>query len=322
MELKQLIETEYQNISGMVVFRKGEVVHESYYNGYGPDDTVHVASVTKSVFSTLIGVAVDKGYIKSVDQRVLDFFPEYAVPEGEQTIQRVTIRDMLTMTAPYKYDVEPYIEFFKSGNWLKTALDLLGGEGRIGDFLYAAMIGTHILSGILVRATGQPVFDFAVEHLFTPLSIHVARSVILHDEAEHAAFFQGKTASGWAADEQGINPAGWGLTLTAMDMAKIGQLYLNGGVWQGKRIVSAQWIADCTREHSRWAEAGLRYGYLWWIADLNGVDAYCAMGDGGNVICCIPEKEVAVAIASTWMTDPGDRLALIAEHILPMVCQA
>lgn len=318
MELENIIKSEYQNVCGMVITRDGKVVHESYYNGYGPGDAVHVASVTKSVFSALVGIAMDKGFIKSIDQKVLDFFPDYTVPEGEETAQRVTIRDMLTMTAPYKYETEPYLDFFKSENWLSFALDLLGGKGRIGDFLYAGMIGTHILSGILVKATGQSVFDFATEQLFKPLGIHVERSVILHSEEEHMAFFQAKSVSGWAADDQGLNPAGWGLTLTAMDMAKIGGLYLNGGVWEGKQIVPARWIAESTTEHSHWREAGLPYGYLWWLPELNGLRTYCAMGDGGNTICCVPEKKLVVAIASAFMPDAKDRLELVARHILPV----
>lgn len=315
MKLENIIKSEYQNVCGMVIVQDGKVVHESCYNGYGPNEPVHVASVTKSVFSALVGIAVGKGLIKSLDQKVLDFFPEYT--GGDECSRRVTIQDMLTMTAPYKYKVEPYLDFFKSENWLHFALDLLGGVGQIGDFLYAGLIGTHILSGVLVKATGQSVFDFARSNLFAPLDIHVAQSMALHNEAEHMAFFQAKSISGWAADEQGLNPAGWGLTLTAMDMAKIGILYLGGGVWAGKQIVPAQWIAESTTEHSRWVEAGLPYGYLWWLPELGGLRTYCAMGDGGNTICCIPEKKLVVAIASTFMPDARDRLELIAEHILP-----
>lgn len=317
MELENIIKSEYENVCGLVIAQGGTVVHESYYNGCGPDDPVHVASVTKSVFSALVGIALEKGHLKSLDQRVLDFFPEHQ--GGDETARQVTIRDMLTMTAPYKYRKEPYLDFFKSDNWLNFALDLLGGERQIGDFQYAAMIGTHILSGVLVRAMGQSVFDFAAQHLFAPLSIHVERSVVLHNEEEHMAFFQTKSASGWAADEQGLNPAGWGLTLTAMDMAKLGMLYLNGGVWEGRQIVPREWITESTTQHSRWAEAGLPYGYLWWLPELNGLRTFCAMGDGGNTICCIPERKLVVAIASSFVPDAKDRLELIAEHILPVL---
>ncbi len=220
------------------------------------------------------------------------------------------------MTAPYKYKVEPYEKFFMSENWIKTALDLLGGKRQAGEFTYSAIVGTHILSGILVKATGQSVFDFATEKLFSPLGTHVGHSVVLHNKEEHIAFFQDKNASGWAADLQGINAAGFGLTLTPMDMAKIGQLYLNQGIWRGKQIVPAGWIVASTKEHSRWGK--LSYGYLWWIID-DEEHIYAALGDGGNVIYVNTKKNMVVSIASLFFKPRAkDRLKLIKEYIEPM----
>lgn len=95
--------------------------------------------------------------------------------------------------------------------------------------------------------------------------------------------------SGWVTDAAGTHAAGWGLTLTAMDMAKIGQLYLNGGIWEGRQIISAEWIAESTAEHSRWQKRNLPYGYLWWVTE----DGYAAMGDGGNVIYANTKKKLA-----------------------------
>lgn len=92
----------------------------------------------------MIGIAIDKGYIKSLDQKVLDFFPDYTVKRGEKTIQKVSLKDLLTMTAPYKYKYAPYTKYFTSDNWVKTALDLLGGRGKIGDFRYTPVIGPDI----------------------------------------------------------------------------------------------------------------------------------------------------------------------------------
>lgn len=317
MWLEKTINSDYNNITGIIVLKNGKTLYENYYNGYTANDTVHVASVTKSVFSALIGIAIDNGYIKSIDQKVLDFFPEYTIKRGEKTIQSVTIKDMLTMTAPYKYKSEPYTKFFSSDNWIKAALDLLGGKGQIGEFMYSAIIGTHILSGILVKATGQSVLDFATENLFSPLGIKVGHNVVLHNKEEHFAFLKDKNVSGWVVDSQGINPAGWGLTLTAMDMAQIGQLYLEGGVWKDKQIISAQWIAESTKEHSRWEEYKLSYGYLWWIID-DKEQIYAALGDGGNVIYVNTKKEMVISIASLFMPRVEDRIKLIKEYIEPM----
>jgi CubicO group peptidase (beta-lactamase class C family) len=172
---------------------------------------------------------MDKEYIKSMDQKVLDFFPNYTVKNREKTIQDITIKDLLTMTAPYKYKLAPYtyIKYFMSNNWVKFTLDLLGGKGQIGEFKYTPLVGPDILSGILVKATGQSVFDFATENLFLPLGITVERNVILHTVKEQGAFNKATNISGWVADPTGINSGGWGLTLSPSDMAKIGQLYLN-----------------------------------------------------------------------------------------------
>lgn len=190
IEFERIISTNYKNITGIVVQKNGKLLYENYFNKYTASNPVHIASVTKSIFSTLIGIALEKKHIKSLDQKVLDFFPEYKILEGEKSIQNITIRHMLTMTAPYKYKKEPYEKFFESDNWIKAALDLLGGREPSQEFTYSAIIGTHILSGILVKATGQSVFDFAKENLFIPLEINVKQNITLGSKEEHISFFK------------------------------------------------------------------------------------------------------------------------------------
>jgi len=313
--LEKIINSSYNNTAGIIVLKNGITLYENYFNEYTAANAVHVASVTKSIFSALIGIAIENGHIKSIDQRVLDFFPDYTIISGEKSIQSVTIKNMLTMTAPYKYKLEPYEKFFASDNWIKAALDLLGGKAQAGQFMYSAIVGTHILSGILVKATGQSVFDFATENLFSPLKIHVGHNVVLHNKEEQLAFFQDKNVSGWVADAQGVNTAGWGLTLTPMDMAKIGQLYLDDGIWKDKQIIPAWWIDESTKEHSRWGK--LAYGYLWWIID-DKEHIYAALGDGGNVIYINRKNKMVVSIASLFMPRAKDRIKLIKEYIEPM----
>jgi len=313
--LEKIINSSYNNTAGIIVLKNGKTLYENYFNKYTAANSVHVASVTKSILSALIGIAIENGFIKSIDQKVLDFFPDYIIDSGEKTIQNITIKHMLTMTAPYKYKLEPYKKFFASDNWIKAALDLLGGKGQAGQFIYSAIVGTHILSGILVKATGQSVFDFATENLFSLLEIHVRHNVVLHNKEEHIAFSKDKNISGWVADPQGVNTAGFGLTLTPMDMAKIGQLYLDGGRWKDKQIIPRWWIDESTKEHSRWG--GLSYGYLWWIID-DKEHIYAALGDGGNVIYVNTKKKMVVAIASIFMPRAKDRIKLITEYIEPM----
>jgi len=315
IDLENIIKQDYSNIAGIVVQKNGNRLYENYFNGYTADNPIHIFSVTKSVLSVLIGISIDKGYIKSLDQKVLDFFPDYIVKKREETIQQITIKNMLTMTAPYKYKKEPYTKFFKSSNWVESALDLLGGKGQIGDFVYSAIVGVHILSAILVKATGQLVFDFATENLFSPLGIHVERNMELRNKKEHMDFYKSKNISCWVTDAQGVNTAGWGLTLTPTDMAKIGQLYLDGGVWNEKQIVSSQWIDESTKVHSKWGE--LSYGYLWWIID-ESEHIYAAIGDGGNVIYVNTEKQIVISIACTFKPNVTDRIDFIKEYIEPI----
>jgi Beta-lactamase class C and other penicillin binding proteins len=307
----------YDNIGGIIVQKDGQTVYENYFNECTVTTGLHIFSVTKSIISILIGIAIDKGYINSIHQKILDFYPDYIVKEGEKTIQKITLKDMLTMTTPYKFEQEPYMEYFTSDNWVNSALDLLGGNGTIGEFRYTPLIGPDIFSGILVKATGQSVLDFATESLFSPLGISVDGNVVFQKEEEQLAWYHKKDYSGWVADPQGINTAGWGLALTPVDMAKIGQLYLDGGKWMGKQIVSTSWIEESTKEHSRWGQ--LAYGYLWWIID-NKEQIYAALGDGGNVIYVNTRKNMVVSIASFFDPSAKDRLELIREYIEPMFC--
>ncbi len=314
-ELEKIINNNYSNTAGIVVRKDGKTLYEGYFNECTAASRIHVCSVTKSILSILIGIAIDKGDIKSIDQKVLDFFPDYTIKRREKTIQNITLKHLLTMTAPYKYKFAPYTKYFTSDDWVTFTLDLLGGGGQIGNFQYTPLIGPDILSGILAKATGQSVFDFATEYLFSPMEITVERNIIFHSKEEQLAFNKAKHISGWAADKAGINAGGWGLTLSPADMAKIGQLYLDGGMWNGKQIVSARWIDESTREHSRWEKHNLPYGYLWWVENGNG---YAAMGDGGNVIYINTKKKMVVAIASFFIPNAKDRIEFIKKYIEPV----
>lgn len=317
-ELQKIIEKDYSNIAGMIIQKNGQVLYEDYFNQCTAASRIHVFSVTKSIVSILVGIAMDRGYIKSVEQKVLDFFPNYTIKKREKTIQNVTLENLLTMTAPYKYKFNPYTKYFTSNNWVTFSLDLLGGRGKIGEFRYAPLIGPDILSGILAETTGQSVLDFARENLFSPLGISVENNVTFDSKEEQLAFYKATNISGWVSDPMGINSAGWGLTLSPADMAKIGQLYLNGGVWNGKQIISTKWIEESTVEHSRWEKEALAYGYLWWVVDEK---EHCcaAMGDGGNVIYVNRNQKIVIAIASLFEPRIKDRITFIKEYLEPAI---
>lgn len=314
-KMEQQIQEEHKNITGMVVLKDGKTRYENYFHNCSSMSQIHVYSVTKSILSILIGIAIDQGYIKNVDQNVLDFFPDYKVKRREKTIQGITLKHLLTMTAPYKYKFTPYIKYFTSNDFVTFTLDLLGGKGKVGDFRYTPLIGPDILSGILTNATNQPVLEFANEHLFIPLGITVEKSITFQSKEEQLAFNKSTTISGWVADQSGVNTGGWGLTLSPLDMAKIGQLYLDGGMWKEKQIVSKKWIEESTKEHSRWEKHNLSYGYLWWVEKGNG---FLAMGDGGNVIYVNTKKKQVVSIASLFVPKVKDRIEWIKQYVEPI----
>ena len=314
--MEDAIAADYTNMVGMVIVKDGEKVYENYYNGCTDQSRIHVFSVTKSIVSVLIGIAIDKGLIKSIDDKVLDYYPDYIVKRGEKTLPEIRIRDILTMTVPYKYKFNPYTKYFTSMDWVKFSLDKMGGKGKIGEFRYAPIIGPDVLSGILVKATGQSVLEFAKENLFEPLDINIEKNITFHSKEEQMEFYKSTDMNGWVADPQGVNTAGWGLTVSPVDMAKIGQLFLNKGKWNGNQIVSEKWVEESTTEHSRWKKMNLPYGYLWWIGKTGG---YAAMGDGGNIIYVNPEKNLVVAITSLFNPRAKDRIDFIEKYILTSV---
>ncbi|MBV6716439.1 serine hydrolase domain-containing protein [Paenibacillus chitinolyticus] len=311
-ELEPVIRSEYSNINGVVIVRNGAIACERYYNGYGPEDTHHVASVTKSILSALIGIAIDTGFIKHVDQKVLDFFPEYVSDAADSQKREITLRHLLTMTAPYPFEDwhEPLDKMCMQPDWVKYTLDMLGQKGEIGTFKYSTA-GAHLLSSILTRSTGKSAREFANERLFRPIGMKEIPDYEMESFGFEDLF--GKKVRGWVQDPNRISTGGWGLTLTPRDMARFGLLYLNRGLWNHHPIISGTWVNESTAMNAN------NYGYLWWLREEDGVYAYSAIGDGGNVICCIPEKDLVVAIASEFVAHPRDRWTLIKDHVIPAV---
>ncbi|WP_102272480.1 serine hydrolase domain-containing protein [Cytobacillus massiliigabonensis] len=310
--LESIIKSEYWNVNGIVVVKNGLIAYEHYFNGYSSNDVHHVASVTKSILSALIGIAIDTGYIKNADQLVLDFFPEYFSKDADSEKQEITIRHLLTMTAPYPFEDwhEPLDKMCMQPDWVNYTLDMLGQKGSIGTFKYSTA-GAHLLSAIITRSTGITAREFANEHLFKPLGMREIPDYKMASFEFDDLF--GKNVKGWVKDPNGISTGGWGLTLNPRDMARFGLLYLNHGIWDNAQIISKKWILESTAMNSN------HYGYLWWLLNEDGLLAYSALGDGGNIICCIPDKDLVVAIASEFMVNARDRWTLIKEHIIPAV---
>lgn len=315
-ELERLITQKYGNTGAVMVQKSGSVVYEYYLNDCTQQSPFHVFSVAKSILSLLIGIAIDKGYIESIDQPVLSFFPDYKVSKREKTIQKIRLRDMLTMTTPYKYlFAGPYKKYFSSEDWVKSSLDYLGGRGKIGKFCYAPIIGPDIFSGIIVKATGKSVLEFANEHLFDPLDIRIPGNIEFHSKEEQMEFYNSRTVEGWVLGSGGVHTGGWGLVLKPADMLKIGQLLINRGSWNGQQLISEKWIKESTSNKSCWKN--MKYGYLWWVIDEEQ-KSFAALGDGGNALYVNPKEELVVVFACYFKPKAEDRIQLIKEYIEPI----
>jgi len=318
-ELHSLVEETQPNICGICVLQDGKEIYSDTWNGYRPTDCVHIMSATKSIVSLLVGIAVDKGLIGSVDDKVLSYFPDYPVKRGEKTIYDVTVRHLLTMRAPYKGKGDPWTKVCSSDNWTFSSLDFLGGKNGITDVFDYRTVCLHILSGILYRATGMKTVDFANEVLFRPLGIAEHENFYAETAEEHKDFTLDKAPKGnvWFSDPEGLGTPGYGLCMSARDMAKIGQCCLDGGKYNGRQIVSAEWLREMTV--SRGIEdgnfRGMSYGYLWWIIHPEK-KIYAAIGNSGNVIYVNPEIKTVVSVASYFKPTVFDRVDFIEDKLL------
>lgn len=320
-ELHNVIEKQQPNICQIVVIRNNEIVYSDCWNDYKKDDCTHIMSATKSVISLLIGIAIDKRQIKSVDDKVLDYFPDYKVKRGEKTIYDVTIKHLLTMRTPYKCKGDPWSKVCSSENWTYTSLDYLGGRKGLTDEFNYQTVCLHILSGILYQATNMKTVDYANTYLFEPLGIQIHKNYYAKTAAEHKQFTIEKLPKDniWFSDPDGLGTPGYGLCMSAEDMAKIGLLCLNNGVYDNKKIVSSAWIEEMTRPRiveSKYFR-GMEYGYLWWIIDRQK-NIYAAIGNSGNVIYINPEKNTVISVSSYFKPTVFDRVDFIREHIEPL----
>ncbi|MBO7615168.1 MAG: serine hydrolase [Bacilli bacterium] len=307
------------NICQIYAFKNGEVIFDESFKDYDSDTPININSVTKGVMALLAGIAIDKGYIKSVNQKVMDFFPDYIPKRGEKTIYEVTIKHLLTMTAPYKGRSEPWKKVCTSEDWTRAVLDNLGGRSGItGEFRYATL-GIQILSGIIENAIHGKLIDFANEYLFLPLGIPKHE---LHGDSskeDQFAFFMNKTPRRheWYSDPKDVVTAGWGLCLSGKDEAKLGELVLNNGVYQGKQIISKEWIKEMLtpRQKLGMMFGYMEYGYLWY-KPYKDKEVYAAIGDSGNIIYINKEKNVSVGITGTFKPRIFDRVQFIEKYII------
>jgi CubicO group peptidase (beta-lactamase class C family) len=300
-------------IYSMLVLRNGFLVSEQYFNGQSRVRRNPVASVTKSMVSALVGLALEDGLIPSLDSRMMDYFPEYDTGSLDPRKRSITIRQLLQMRAGYPTDNIPsfYDSLFSSGNWLRFIIIEHPLETDPGSAWFYSSASAHVLSGILTKASDESVYRFARDRLFEPLGV---------------------PAPYWPRDPQGY-AVGYGDTLcSARQLAIFGQIYLDGGVFNGVRVLSEEWIEESFRDYSStpYGDFGpyedIRYGYLWWHAGVDGHDVHFAWGHGGNFIMIVPDLDMVVVTtafnfagdftSSSWETE-GAIFFLIAEQVIP-----
>ncbi len=218
-DLYTLIENVQPNICQIAAYRGGKKVYSDEWNRYKPDDCTHVMSATKSIVALLIGIAIDQGLIKSIDDKVLAYFPDYSVKRGEKTIYDITIKHLLTMRAPYKCKGDPWTKVCTSEDWTKASLDFLGGrKGLTNEFNYQTVC-LHILTGLLYQASKMATVDYANKYLFEPIRIKNRTHYYAKTAEEHKHFTLCKEPKEgvWFGDPMQIATPGYGLCLSAED---------------------------------------------------------------------------------------------------------
>jgi CubicO group peptidase (beta-lactamase class C family) len=269
------------------------------------DRTWNLQSVTKSVLSTLVGIAVAENKL-DLDDTVAELLPDHAAGMSSE-FKRVTLRHLLTMTAGLiEYDATTH--FASSADWVET-ITSTGNLGPVGTFAYGDD-GPHLISAILAKATGMSVLAYARAKLFDPLGISTTpaaepKSDPNASEEELKAAVDAYEAAGfaWPTDPQGVHIGSYGLKLTPRDMLKIGQLYLDKGQWNGRSVVPASWIEEATTP----ANDG-DYGYLWWKLGVAGESGFAALGSGGQIIVVVPERRLIVVASSELRLDESEGL--------------
>ena len=310
------------NITQIYVMKDGKTVYDECWHGFRSTDAMNVNSVTKSIIALLTGIALDKGCIKNIDQKVMDYFPDYSVKRGEKTIYDVTIRHLLTMTAPYKGKSEPWKKVCTSQDWTLAVLDHLGGrKGITGEFRYSTL-GIQILVGIIERACEKKCIDLANEDLFKPLGLPER---VLHGDSskeDQFDFFMNKNPRKfeWYCDPKGSVTAGWGLCMSARDMAVIGELVLNNGTYRNRNIISEGYIKEMLAPYLKLGEkfGYMNYGYLWY-KPYDDREVYAAIGDSGNIIYVNKDRNISAGITGTFKPRIFDRADFIERKVLPAI---
>ena len=265
-------------LHSLLISHRGELVFEEYYNGADSRRPANMKSASKSVISALIGIAIDEGHIKSVEDPITKYFPEYIFNQTDPDKQLITIENLLTMQSGLETTSNRnYGKWVLSENWVEFVLNqpLVAKPGT--RMLYSTG-STHLLSAILTRASGINTKEFAQKHLASQL---------------------GYSMSYWSRDPQGIYFGGNDMEMTPRQMLAFGELYLNKGVHEGRQIIPTNWVKESYRPHVLSPRGqGRYYGYGWWLRDLAGMLVPVAWGYGGQLIFVVEPMDLVVVATS------------------------
>jgi CubicO group peptidase (beta-lactamase class C family) len=312
---------EFKKIGSVLIAKNGKLAYEAYFDG-DASTLRDTRSATKSITSALVGLAIAEKKLSGVDARVLELLPERArkMQNPDPRKSKMTIEDLLTMSSPLECDDWNDASrgneerMYLIEDWAQFILDLpIRGRMQLGEhpdppkygryFSYCTG-GVFVLSEVLQKATDARTDRYAQEKLFTPLGIRDAQ---------------------WAYSPLGVPQTGGGLRLTGRDLLKIAELYRNGGVWQGKRILDGAWVKASTTPHAQ-IDDQTEYGYLWWLKSFKSggkeYPAYFMSGNGGNKVAVIPQIDVAVVITSTNYSTRGmheQTEKLLTDYVLASV---
>ena len=289
-------------VHSIQLVRGGRLALDAYFYPYDARDRHDVASVTKSITSTLVGLAIARGRIRDVQQPTLSFFPGRVVAGLNDRKRRQTLEHLLTMQSGWDCGVPlgtPNVNadailatMRRSDDWEQFALDLPMSSEPGTRFLYCNA-NCHLLSALLGRVTGSNALAFARRELFKPLGI---------DDVA------------WPADPNGNN-YGWGdLQLHPHDMARLGQLFLQNGRWAGQQVVPESWIRTATRPHVEHTGGKDQYGYYWWMPGERLPGLFEAVGRGGQRITVWPAKNLVLVYTGGGF-EPGDLASFILKSL-------
>lgn len=291
-------------LHAMVIVHRGETVFARAFRGLAVDVPVNVKSVSKTLVALLTGIAIDRGALPGVDAALGDLVPHLIPDEADARAQEVTIADLLTMRAGLERTSGPnYGSWVASDDWIADALSR-PFVAEPGERFQYSTGSFHILGAVLAEATDMSLLRLAREWLGDPLGIAIPA---------------------WTADPQGYYLGGNNMALSPLALARIGEMVRSGGVADGARIVSAEWLkaSSLARTHSPWS--GDKYGYGWFLTDLAGTPVQYARGYGGQMLYVIPSADLTVAITSDptrpARTDGhvGDLHRMVADDIIRAV---